>query len=144
MHCFSASMHIVFQGSYFTTGNSRMDCHVHAWSPDKSFMEIRVALWKHNNLSGSRLSTTKAEDYLLFRALISVYICTEINDSSHAFKHYASRSCSEPIMPEVVQKCNVNITSGFPDTNSQSTQVLARVSYSRCIFIFCYECSICN
>jgi len=41
-------------------------------------METRVALSKHNNLPDWSLSANKGEDYLLFRALVFVCICTEL------------------------------------------------------------------
>lgn len=83
----------------------------------------------------------------LFRALLCLAqnLMQGCPDPSHAFIHYPSSSCSEPTMPEILQKSNKKIM--WPDSQApppQTTQVLPCVCCSRCVLSFRYECGTCN
>lgn len=81
-----------FKVPLLPTTNSHVDCCAHASPPDKSLMETRAALLKHNNLPDWSLSANKvkiicsSEHSFLFAFAQNSVQCSR--ESHNAFKHW--------------------------------------------------------
>lgn len=71
-------------------------------------METRVALLKHNHLPDWSLSANKGEDYLLFRALVFVCVCTEFRLQNAVVNHTMLLSTSKGRMATEVSESSIH------------------------------------